>query len=84
MRAAFFVALFGSCSATSCMLESPTEPSIADCQPLCDASACSCSSWYPPGCFTRYDHNPKQCLYNTDSVGGHIHTSLTWAICQRS
>ena len=39
---------------------------------------------YPPGCFTRYDHNPKQCLYNTDSVGGHIHTSLTWAICQRS
>ena len=39
MRAAAFVALFGSCIATSCMLESPTEPSIADCQPLCDASA---------------------------------------------
>ena len=38
MRAAVFVALFGSCSATSCMLESPTEPSIADCQPLCDAA----------------------------------------------
>ena len=212
MRAAVFVALFGSCSATPCMLESPTEPSIADCQPLCDASACGCaSSWsvyrqwsspdkvrwfcasptahtytlvtphgatyrtmevwkepasppsppppkpsppppqpsppppqpspppsppvgpdfvfsdasqhcdavpgyekimdqstcatactavgitwsgsphshpwvnnYPPGCFTRWDHNPRMCLFNTDSVGGYIHTSLTWAICQLS
>ena len=84
MRATLFVALFGSCSATSCMLESPTEPSLADCQPLCDAATHAWVDNYPPGCFTRWDHNPRMCLFNTDSVGGYIHTSLTWAICQRS